>query len=335
MTQVCLDELILGQSHAMQALRDTIRRAAPLGTPVLVQGPTGSGKELVAQGLHVESGRRGPLVPANVAALSESLFESEMFGHVRGAFSGAISSRPGLFRHAAHGTAFLDEIGELSTSAQVKLLRVLDTGEVRPVGADTVCRVDFRLVAATNLDLPLAVAQGRFRADLMYRLRGITVTVPALSEHREDIPALAVHFGRAAAARWAGSELPFTRGAIERLQQHTWPGNVRELRRTIESVAYLADGRVISEQHVITALASSTVSSSYRTQQPQTDPEYVRMQELLREHAGDVTEVARALGVDRSTAYRRIQRLGIIVSRASGMRNERPAPSSDHALIRT
>lgn len=333
MTQLRLDELILGQSSVMHVLRGAIRRAAPLGTPVLIQGPTGAGKELVAEGLHVESGRRGPLVPANVAALSESLFESEMFGHVRGAFSGAISSRPGLFRHAAHGTAFLDEVGELSSSAQVKLLRVLDTGEVRPVGADAACRVDFRLVAATNVDLPLAVAHGRFRADLLYRLRGITITVPALSEHREDIPALAAHFGRATGGGQAGAELSFTCGALRRLQQHTWPGNVRELRRTIESAAYLSDGRIVTEQHVLAALVSATPSPSSATNHPRTDPEYLHMQELLREHAGDVTGVARALGVDRSTAYRRIRRLGIAVSRSSAKGDVHPASPPTHSLV--
>lgn len=333
MTQLCLDELLLGQSHVMQALRDAIRRAAPFGTPVLVQGPTGAGKELVAQGLHVESGRRGPLVPANVAALSESLFESEMFGHVRGAFSGAISSRPGLFRHAAHGTAFLDEIGELSTSAQVKLLRVLDTGEVRPVGADAACRVDFRLVAATNVDLPLAVVHGRFRADLLYRLRGIIITVPSLSEHPEDIPALAARFARGAEGGWTEGDLSFTVGALDRLQQHSWPGNVRELRRTIESAAYLSDGRIITEQHVLAALASAVPLPLNSAKHPQTDPEYLRMQELLREHAGDVTEVARALGVDRSTAYRRIQRLGIVVSRSSAARELLAAAPPVHSLV--
>lgn len=324
-----LEELIIGRSPHMEGLRDTIRRAAPRSCPVMILGPTGAGKELVAQGLHAESGRRGQFVPFNAAAIPEPLFESEVLGHVRGAFSGAIRDRPGLLRRAHCGTAFMDEVGELPMSVQAKLLRVLDSGEVCPVGADSGQRVDFRLVAATNADLPSHVKQGRFRIDLLFRLRGIVITVPALRDHPEDIGLLAAHFARVIAAEPGGTDIIFTPTAVQCLTAHGWPGNVRELRRTIEHAAFLADGPTIRERDVMHALASGGEHDPI----PLRDPtDRFALLDLLEAHSGDVSAVAGALGVDRSTAYRRMQRLGIS---ADARRGERRGTAQNDASSRT
>lgn len=329
MIHLRLEDLIIGHSAAMTDLRDVIRRAAPRRCPVLIQGPTGAGKELVAQGLHAESGRRGQFVPFNAAAIPEALFESELLGHVRGAFSGAIRDRPGLLRRASCGTAFMDEVGELPVAAQVKLLRVLDSGEVCPVGADSGQRIDFRLVAATNADLAEHVKQGRFRVDLLFRLRGIVITVPALRDHADDVALLAAHFGRAIAAESGGTDIVFTPGAVQRLVAHPWPGNVRELRRSIEYAAFLSDGPTIRESEVMHALASGEERDAIAMPNPK---EWADLRDLLDAHAGDVNAVAVALGVDRSTAYRRMQRLGIS---ADSRRGERRDSGRTDAVSRT
>lgn len=328
MTHLRVDELIMGHSSAMRALRDAVRRAAPRNGPVLIEGPTGAGKELVAQGLHAESGRAGPFVPFNVAAIPEGLFESELLGHVRGAFSGAIRDRPGLLRRAARGTAFMDEVGELPLAAQAKLLRVLDTREVWPVGADSGERVDFRLVTATNADLTDAVASGRFRTDLLFRLRGILIPVPALWEHREDIPVLAAHFGRMVAAECGEADLVLSPGALRRLGAHSWPGNVRELRRVIEHAAFLAGGPFVSETHVLQALTPDTPGHGRSTHAGPGSAARCEMLALLDACGGDVTTVARLLGIDRSTAYRRIRRLGIVVHQTAPRQKSRREPGT-------
>ncbi|MGI8546482.1 MAG: sigma 54-interacting transcriptional regulator [Gemmatimonadaceae bacterium] len=320
-----LEELIIGRSSVMEELRDAIRRAAPRSCPVLIQGPTGAGKELVAQGLHTESGRRGQFVPFNAAAIPESLFESELLGHVRGAFSGAIRDRPGLLRRAGYGTAFMDEVGELPLLAQAKLLRVVDTREVLPVGADVGQHVNFRLVVATNVDLNAAVQQGRFRADLLFRLRGIVITVPPLRDHREDVGLLASHFVRIIAADAGSPSMILTTAALRGLTEHDWPGNVRELRQTIEYSAFLADGPVISELHVARALGCNGHPVARAA------PDLIEREKLvglLTAHAGSVSKVALALGVDRSTAYRRMQRLGVSVNSICAVRRDTSIPEA-------
>lgn len=314
MTKAPLDEMIIGTSPAMQELRDAVRRAAVRSGPVLIQGPTGSGKELVASGLHAESGRRGKFVACNAAAIPEGLFESEIMGHVRGAFTGAERNRLGLLRMANYGTLFLDEVGDLSASAQAKLLRVLDTKEVWPVGADSGERIDFRLVAATNVNLAVAESEARFRGDLLFRLRGIPIIVPPLRDHIEDTGQLAAHFARSAVGQPNTQPVHLTPNAVERLERHDWPGNVRELRQTIEYASSLADGLVITDAHVESALAgtgsrpadvSHAVDLAHRRE----------LLELLARHGGNVRAVARVLGVTRSTAYRRMHRLGLVVPR--------------------
>jgi transcriptional regulator with PAS, ATPase and Fis domain len=328
MTKVPLDQLIIGTSPAMQELRDAVRRAAVRAGPVLIQGPTGAGKELVANGLHVESGRRGRFVACNAAAIPEGLFESEIMGHVRGAFTGAMRDREGLVRRANHGTLFLDEIGDLHVPAQAKLLRVIDTREVWPVGADSGEKVDFRLVAATNVNLAMAENLGRFRADLRFRLRGLVINVPPLRDHLEDIGGLAAHFA-ITMAKESNSTLALTTKAVKQLEQYDWPGNVRELRQTIERASFLADGSSITDVHVAHALADNCFSSVGGL----SAPDMLHRRELISllvRHAGNVDAVAMALGVTRSATYRRMHRLGVAVPR----RGPRLRPIVDGAIER-
>jgi two-component system, NtrC family, response regulator len=330
MTETRLDELIIGTSPAMQELRDAIRRAANLTGPVLIQGPTGAGKELVANGLHSESRRPGKLVACNAAAIPEGLFESEIMGHVRGAFTGAMKDRQGLVRRANHGTLFLDEIGDLAISAQAKLLRVLDTREVWPVGADCGEKVDFRLVAATNVDLAVAEIQGRFRRDLRYRLRGLVIVVPALRDHIEDVGRLAAHFATAVAKESNAASSGLTAKAVNQLERHDWPGNVRELKQTIERALFLADGSSITDAHIARAVADNGFSSTGAS----SASDILRRQELielLAQHGGNVDAVAMALGITRSATYRRMHRLGVAVPRCGP--RLRPMNGSDDAVV--
>lgn len=306
-----VSELLVGGSQVIRDLREAVCRAARRNIPVLIQGPTGAGKELVAQGLHVESGRSGRFVAFNAAAISEELFESEVMGHVRGAFTGAVRNRAGFLRSASHGTAFMDEIGDLSLAAQAKVLRVLDTREVCAVGSDVAEQVDFRLITATNVDLAAATHAGRFRIDLLFRLRGIVIVVPPLRDHVEDIAELSAHFARAMAIESGETEFALTRSAIRVLETYAWPGNVRELRQTLEHAAFLAEGSNIGECDVTGALTAA-LGSGWVTRADSSERGNLR--ELLSLHGGDVNAAARVLGIDRSTAYRRIQRLGLSAS---------------------
>jgi two-component system response regulator HydG len=308
MTKVPLDELIIGRSPAIQELRNAIRRAASKPTPVLIQGPTGAGKELVAQGLHAESGRTGRFIGFNVAGISESLFESELLGHVRGAFSGAVRDRAGLLRSARNGTAFVDEIGDLPMAAQAKLLRVIETREVFPVGSDVAEHVDFRLVTATNVNLAKATDERRFRADLMFRLQRLVITVPALRDHREDIIPLAAYFANVLSKGTEGPQIKFTASAMSNLERYDWPGNVRELRHAVEHAAFIAEGATIGEIHVKQVLAWRGAGAADTHSR---SSEVRGFLELLADSGGSVDAVAKALGVDRSTVYRRMLRLGV------------------------
>jgi DNA-binding NtrC family response regulator len=233
---------LLGKSAVMQRLFALLERLAATSSTVLIQGESGTGKELVARALHFHGPRqRQPFVPVNCAAMPEGLLESELFGHTKGAFTGAQIARRGLFLEASRGTIFLDEIGEMPLGMQVKLLRVLEQHQIRPVGSDREIDVDVRVLAATNQDLNTAVQQGRFREDLYYRLNVIQVQVPPLHEHAEDISFLAETFvQRHAAANRLGPRR-FTREALRRLEQHPWPGNVRELSHVIERAVTLSE----------------------------------------------------------------------------------------------
>ncbi|MGE3540419.1 MAG: sigma-54-dependent transcriptional regulator [Candidatus Tectimicrobiota bacterium] len=240
---------LLGKSAAMQRLFTLLERLAATSSTVLIQGESGTGKELVARALHYNGlRRRQPFVPVNCAAMPEGLFESELFGHTRGAFTGAQIARRGLFLEASRGTIFLDEIGEMPLGMQAKLLRVLEQRQIRPVGSDREVEVDVRVLAATNQDLDVAVQQSKFREDLYYRLKVMLVRVPPLRERREDIPFLAETFLQRQVAANRLTPRRFTRQALRALEQHDWPGNVRELSHVIERAVTLSDNEWIDSE---------------------------------------------------------------------------------------
>jgi two-component system, NtrC family, response regulator HydG len=234
----------VGSSKAMRAVLDIVERVADSSLPALLVGETGTGKGLVARTIHAESSRAsGPFVTVNCAALPEALLESELFGHVKGAFTGATSGRPGLFAEASGGTLFLDEIGDLALPLQAKLLHVIESGVVRPVGTEKETPIDVRIIAATNRDLREAAKSGGFRQDLLYRLDVVTIEMPPLRQRREDILQLAQHFLDEAGARHPGSPVErLSRETIERLSAYDWPGNVRELQHAIERLVVLGRG---------------------------------------------------------------------------------------------
>lgn len=320
--EAAIARLLVGSSVAMQRLRALIARIAPLDLPVLVEGPTGSGKELVATALHRSSGRSGRFVSFNVCAIPETMLEDALFGHIRGAFTGATRDAPGYLAEADHGTAFFDEIGGLPIAAQAKLLRAIELREFRPVGATRDRRSDFRLVAATNEDLDALAAAKRFRPDLIQRLRGVVIVVPALADRLDDIPELVQHF--LAEGRRAGVAEHLTDQALRLLQGYEWPGNVRELRHAIARMRALASAPAITARDVAIVLEqrghgpvepageASTASSASALRR--------RLLVTLDETDGDTAAVARRLGVGRATVYRWLKLLGI------------PTPQRRHGL---
>ena len=282
----------------MRHVVQTIRVVAPSGAPVLILGPSGAGKEVVARLIHQWSPRSaGPLVAANCAGLPESLIESELFGHAKGAFTGAAQSRQGYFRAAHGGTLFLDEIGELPLHLQPKLLRALESGQVTPVGSDAPVEVDTRLVAATNRDLADAVQQGRFREDLYYRINVVELIVPPLSERRDDVLPLARQF----AVEFAGTPVRLSPQAVQCLLAHPWPGNVRELRNAVQRACLLCRGDVILPEHLppkVAALAGvveAVASPAGRLSQV----ERAMILATLAECNGNRTHAAKKLGISR------------------------------------
>jgi DNA-binding NtrC family response regulator len=299
---------IIGKSAAIRRLRELIALAAPSRLPVLVQGPTGAGKELVAAALHAASGRRGPLVPFNVCAISESVFEDALFGHVRGAYTGAVNDTPGLLREAHGGTVFLDEISGLALPLQAKLLRAIETRSFRPVGGPRDVQSDFRVVAATNERLDLLVAERRFRADLAHRLGAVVINVPPLTERLEDVPLLVRHF----LDRAGYSHSSVTRDALARLQAHDWPGNVRELQHAVEWGAALC-APVLGTEAVDAVLAQRAVPATTMTAPVVPSIERRALEQLLERHRWNTQTAARELGIHRATLYRRMKRLRVTV----------------------
>jgi DNA-binding NtrC family response regulator len=280
-------------------------RVGPSKLPVLILGPTGAGKELVARGLHLASGRTGKFETCNVCALSPGLFESEVFGHIRGAYTGAVRDKRGHLVDANGGTMFFDEIGGLGIESQPKLLRALDGYAFRPVGASQDRQSDFRVVTATNEDVPAMVARGRFRADLWYRLAGITLRVPALSARLDDVPDLVEHLLTRPSGESRRVQSVST-SAIRALQAHAWGGNVRELAVTLERAALFADGEIIEGTHVIAAI--QTASKPVHGLQKATGDQVIS---ALDSAAGDVSVAAHLLGVSRPTIYRHLAALGL------------------------
>jgi DNA-binding NtrC family response regulator len=307
---------MIGRSAAMQELFSLIRRLSPHVRTALITGETGSGKELVARGLYENGPRRSNrFVPINCSAVVESLFESELFGHVRGAFTGANENKTGLFELADGGTIFLDEVGELPLAVQAKLLRALENGEVQRVGSLQTKRVDVHVLAATNRDLHAEAAAGRFRSDLLYRLNIVELRVPALRERREDIPYLTAAFIRQTTARLARRVMGTTPGAERALASASWLGNVRELRNVIERACILTDTEFISEQELNlierAAPNAPSVSAGETDDGSLSTLERNHIVDVLKQTAGNKLMAARILGLDRRALYRRLERYGI------------------------
>jgi len=309
---------MVGSGPAMQRLFDLVQRAAASEGRVLVTGENGTGKELIARALHEGSRRRAaPFVKLNCAAVPAELIESELFGHEKGAFTGAVAARRGKFELADGGTLFLDEVGDMPAAMQAKVLRVLQEGELERVGGQQTLKVDVRVVAATNKDLTAEVAAGRFREDLYYRLAVVLVHAPALRERREDIPALAERFLAEACERNGRRPMSFSREAYLVLQGHAWPGNVRELRNLVERVAILCDGPVLGPDDVTGVLPGARKPREDRLREGASFHELVEEAEreiilaALAKNGENVSETARVLGLERSHLYKKMKGLGI------------------------
>jgi len=311
---------MVGRSPVMQELFDTIRRLAPHMRTSLVTGETGTGKELVARALHKMGARRDRrFLVSNCSAIVESLFESELFGHSRGAFTGAGEAKAGLFENADGGSLFLDEIGELPLVMQAKLLRVVEYGEVQRVGSSDGKRVDVRVIAATNRDLAEEVSAGRFRKDLYYRLNVVEISLPPLRERREDIPYLSAAFVKEFSTRFHKDLSGISAGAERLLQNGQWPGNVRELRNTLERACMLAEGRILNEREVLDALGGvvrpapvlEAAAVSLASPEPEPVLDRGRVEQVLQKFGGNKSAAARELGVSRRAFYRRLESLGL------------------------
>ena len=324
----------------MQRLLRLIQRVAPTESTVLILGESGTGKELVARSLHVLSKRaQGPFVPVNVGALPESLIESELFGYAKGAFTGAASDRAGLVEEAHRGTLFLDEIGDMPLASQVKLLRTLENNEVRRVGENAPRLVDVRVIAATHRDLQTLVAEGRFRADLYYRLNVVQLEVPALRERPGDMGLLASYFLERAALRTGRKQLRFSPEAIGLLAHHEWPGNVRELENAIEHAVAVSEHDTLGAHDLPASVRTPRLLMAPRGDEADEpalagrgtrprgprDPDARSLDEVTREHVlrvlarhdDNATAAARVLGVSRTTLWRMLKRWGV----------KRPSPS--------
>ncbi|ACY18329.1 sigma-54-dependent transcriptional regulator [Haliangium ochraceum] len=316
---------LVGQSPAMLQLKKTVAKVAGADINVLVMGESGTGKELVARALHYQGARAGrAFVPVNCGALVDSLLESELFGHVRGAFTGAEQAKRGLFLAADGGTLFLDEIGELPLALQPKLLRALQDGEIKPVGGLEPQRVDVRVVAATNRDLQEAVAQGSFREDLFYRLNVITIEVPALRERREDVPVLAQHFAASAARRARRACPDISPAALEWLAAQPWPGNVRQLENAIERAVVLAAGNTLGIEDFqpragVAGLAAESAPGRRTGGRGDSADDLLSLDELERLHilrvleacGGQKTKASAVLGINRTTLWKKLRQYGL------------------------
>jgi two-component system response regulator HydG len=312
---------MVGRSPIMQELFDLIRRLAPHARTALVTGETGTGKELVARALHKMGPRKDRrFIAFNCSALVETLAESELFGHVRGAFTGAVEAKAGLFEQADGGTLFLDEIGELPLPVQAKLLRVIEYGEVQRVGATDSRKVDVRLIAATNRRLPEEVAAARFRQDLYYRLNVVEIQLAALRERRDDIPYLTAAFVQEFAKRFQKRVNALSPGAERLLHNAPWTGNIRELRNVIERACILSEGRILSERELLAALggrarlapppaAAEAVPLESEEVMPELDRETI--EQALQQVGGNRSAAARRLGISRRALYRRLDTFGL------------------------
>jgi two-component system nitrogen regulation response regulator NtrX len=317
-------QTMVGESYAMRQLREQVAMAAPTNGRVLIYGENGTGKELVARTVHTLSRRRaGPFIEVNCAAIPEELIESELFGHVRGAFTGAVADRRGKFEAADGGTLFLDEIGDMSVKTQAKVLRVLQEQTLEAVGGTTRIKVDARVIAATNKELQAEIRAGHFREDLYFRLNVIPIFVPPLRDRREDVPLLADHFMAELAREYGRRVKTLDAGAIDAIQRYQWPGNVRELRNVIERLMIMVPGDSISAAD----LGFLDISGLGTSAPPPSGVERLTLHEArdrferdlilrtLAEQQGNMSRTADVLGVERSNLYRKMKAFGIAPAR--------------------
>lgn len=314
---------MLSGNPDMHKVFGLVEKVAQTRSTVLILGESGTGKELIAKSIHSLSGRSGRLVPVNCGAIPEDILESELFGHEKGAFTGAVSSRIGRFQLADGGTIFLDEIGEMSPKLQVKLLRVLQERRVDPVGATRSVEVDVRVVAATNKDLFQEVKAGRFREDLFYRLQVVPVDLPPLRERGDDIKLLAEHFLRRNAEELRRTELSFSADALQEMLQYSWPGNIRELENLVERLVLLADGDVITGDHLPSYFRELSRKPSFIVDDFELPEWGVDFNRLVHEYenklitsalsrtGGNKKAAAKLLGLNRTTLVEKIKKKGL------------------------
>jgi DNA-binding NtrC family response regulator len=303
---------VVAESPAMRTVLNLVERIGPADANVLITGENGTGKEVITRLLHSISSRRSkPLVSLNAGALAEGVFESELFGHVRGAFTDAKSDRVGRFELADGGTLFLDEIGNVPLNLQAKLLRVLETGEFERVGSSKTQKVNVRLLSATNADLHAEVAQGRFRQDLLFRLNTVEIRLPPLRDRLEDIPKLAEHFLKLHRERYRRPIMGFTPEALEALRHHLWPGNVRELDHVIERAVLMSPGNIVTAFDLALEATPDARMSARLEEMSLEDAERLLIKKALTRYEGNANRAAEALGLSRSALYRRLQKYGL------------------------
>ena len=311
---------MVGSSSAIRQVIERIEKVAPTPARLLITGENGTGKELVARAVHRLSPRAGrAFVEVNCAAIPSELIESELFGHVKGSFTGAFADRVGKFELADGGTLFLDEVGDMSAAAQAKVLRVLQEGIITPIGSTKSVKVDVRVIAATNKKLEDEIAAGRFREDLLYRLNVVPIDVPPLRVRRDDVPQLVQHFVAELAAQQGMTPKVVSEGALERLKRHSWPGNVRELRNTVERLMILANGEAVGEADVLRMVGSvseesglgDTLLQSTTFEQFKQSAERAFLLAKLKEYDWNVSETARRLEMPRSNLYKKIERYNL------------------------
>jgi len=303
---------VVAESPAMKSVLKVVQRIGPADANVLITGENGTGKEVIARSLHALSGRASkPLVSVNAGALAEGLFESELFGHVRGAFTDAKADRVGRFELADGGTLFLDEIANVPLNLQAKLLRVLETGEFERVGSSRTHKVNVRVLSATNADLKHDVAEGRFRQDLMFRLNTVEIHLPPLRDRREDVAALADHFLRQHSERYRRGRMDFTLQALEALREYSWPGNVRELDHIIERAVLMSSSNTVTAIDLALQTSPAAQLSARLEEMSLEDAERLLIKKALARFEGNANRAAEALGLSRSALYRRLQKYGL------------------------